>query len=459
MGPAKVEKPLFERRSDCGTSGQGTAAHLLYQQMCCMDAGQRMTASRIYIDLTDLMYRAIWHSRCGGIARVQFEIGAAFVRSNSNAVPFSVYDGVWRDLRFLMLEADGVADRLLPRLKQFKPYPGIYPSFLHPLRTAKLLNARLSTLYDRLRSRAPRLTAADTLFVGGEFWTSRSSVSLCKRAAEQGVNLVILLHDLIPIINPQFTGHDFARDFLAILRLPAHFIVTTRFSMDELEQVRREKGIRNSGPVSIVPLADEFPGAQRNDRAPSAPKSGGRLPDGSFVLCVGTVAARKNHEMLLCVWEELRAELGDRLPALVVAGARGWKAEGALHKLDDLARSNSQVIFKESPSDELLKWLYSACLFTVFPSVLEGWGLPVGESLWFGKACAASNSSPIPEAGRDLCLYFSPDEPQQIKGAIRSLLDPVVRRSNEEKIKAARLRTWAEVAKDIKEVCTRRSAH
>ena len=370
------------------------------------DDGQRMAASRIYIDLTDLVYHAIWHSRCGGIARVQIEVGAALVRSYPNAVPFSVNDGIWRDLRSLVLESGDVADRLFPRPKQFRPYPGVYPSFLQPVRTAKLLKARLGALYERLRSRAPRLTAADTLFVGGEFWTSPISISLCKCAANQGVNLIVLIHDLIPITNPQFTGHDFAEEFIEILKLPAHFIVTTRFSMNELERTSRENGIRMVGPVSIVPLADEFPGSRRNESALLPPKGAGRLDDRPFVLCVGTVAARKNHEMLLSVWEELETELGDGLPTLVVAGARGWKAEVTLRRLDDLARSNSRIIYEEAPSEDVLRWLYSACLFTVFPSVLEGWGLPVGESLWFGKACAASNSSSIPVVGRDLCLYF-----------------------------------------------------
>lgn len=418
-----------------------------------------MAASRIYIDLTDVVHHATWNSACGGVPRVQLEVAAAFVRSDPNAIPFSVYDGVRRDLRSLILDSGGVADRLFPRLKQFTPYPGVYPSFSHPVRTAKVLQARLRTLYDRLRSRAPRITAADTLFVGGEFWASRTSIKLWKRAADNGANLIFFVYDLIPITNPQFTGHDFAKEYLEVLSLPAHFIVTTRFNMNELEKARMETGLGKPASVSIVPLADEFPGTRRNESGLPPPKEAerlaDRLADRAFVLCVGTVAARKNHLMLLSVWEELQAELGDRLPSLVVAGRRGWKAEEALRRLDDLAASDSRIVFEEAPSDALLRWLYSACLFTVFPSVLEGWGLPVGESLWFGKACAASNSSSIPAAGRNLCLYFSPDNPQQMKAAIRSLLDPAVRRSYENKIKGARLRTWAEVANDIKEIITR----
>jgi glycosyltransferase involved in cell wall biosynthesis len=296
------------------------------------------------------------------------------------------------------------------------------------------------------------LTAADTLYIGGEVWTSPATVKLCKSAASKGANLIIFLYDLIPITNPQFTGHDFAKEFLEILSLPAHFIVATPFTLKELERARAERSLPKPSALSVVPLADEFRGARRNESAVSPPPKGAaRFAGRPFILYVGTIALRKNHMLLLSVWEELQAELGDALPPLVVAGRRGWKAEDVLRRLDNLQTGN-RIFFAEAPSDELLRWLYSACLFTVFPSVLEGWGLPVGESLWFGKACAASNSSSIPAAGRDLCLYFSPSEPEQMKAAIRSLLDPAVRLSYESRIKSAHLRTWVEVAYDIKDI-------
>lgn len=417
---------------------------------------RRQTAlSRTYVDLTDLVFHAIWNPTCGGIARVQLEIAGALARSDANAELFSLYDGIWRDLRTLVLRAGGNADQLFAELKQLKPYPGVYPSLAHPVSTAKLLKARLRGLYERFCSRAPQLTAADTLYIGGEVWASPKTAKLCKSAVRKGTNLIVFLYDLIPTTNPQFTGHDFSSVFLEVLSLPAHFIVPTSFTLKELERVRMEKGLPEPASVSIVPLADEFHGARRNESTALPPIEAARFAERPFVLYVGTIAVRKNHMMLLSVWGELQAELGDALPALVLAGRRGWKAEDVLRRLGDL-QSGNQIFFAEAPTDTFLRWLYSSCLFTVFPSVLEGWGLPVGESHWFGKACAASNSSSIPAAGRDLCLYFSPTEPQQMKAAIRNLLDPTIRRSYESKIQSARLRTWTEVADDIKDIITRK---
>jgi glycosyltransferase involved in cell wall biosynthesis len=403
---------------------------------------------RIYIDLSDVIGHVIWHATGAGIQRVQLEIAIALVNSHPNAVPFSLYGDIWRDLRSAIEETKDDNERLYARLRAYFPYPGVRPSFLHPLRTLRLTKARFDALIDRLTLRPPRLNVGDILFVGGQFWMSETVINLCQTAVAQGADLIVLIHDLIPITNRQLNGHDFGEEYRKILRLPAHFIVTTSLGADELARVKKDLGAA-AATVSVVPLAQEFPGARRNEKGLSPPERLADLVGADFVLCVGTVEVRKNHLTLLSVWEELKAELGERLPTLVVAGRRGWKAEAALRKLDTPPHG---VLFVESPSEEALRWLYSACLFTIFPSFFEGWGLPVGESLWFGKACAASNTSSIPTVGSDLCVYFSPNDPGEIKNAVRRLLDQKVRRSYEAKIEAAKLRSWAEVADDIERI-------
>ncbi|MGH6818759.1 MAG: glycosyltransferase family 4 protein [Methylovirgula sp.] len=410
--------------------------------------GARGVASRIYIDLTDIVEHVLWHATGAGIQRVQLELAVALVRSHPNVVPFSLYGNIWRDLRGDIEEAGGDNERLQLRLRGHFPYPGARPSLLRPRHTARLLKARLFALRDRLTLRPPWLNAGDTLFVGGQFWMSQTIIKLCRRAAAQNANLIVVIHDLIPITHPQFTGHDFVDEYRQVLRLPAHFIVTTSFSAGELEATRKNLGAPPAA-VSVIPLAHEFPGSPRNATPLGPPRELKDLAGCAFVLCVGTVEVRKNHLLLLSVWGELEAELGERLPKLVIAGRRGWKAQAVLRKLDAPPRG---IVFAEAPNDEALGWLYSACLFTIFPSLLEGWGLPVGESLWFGKSCAASDASPIPAVGGDLCVYFDPHEPAAIKAAVRRLLDPDIRRSFEKKIKAAKLRTWAEVVSDIERI-------
>jgi glycosyltransferase involved in cell wall biosynthesis len=207
--------------------------------------------------------------------------------------------------------------------------------------------------------------------------------------------------------------------------------------------------------VAVVPLAHELPGVDRNQR-PNGPSERLKSMIGArrFVLYVSTVEIRKNHLRLIEVWNKLSMELGDALPLLVIAGKKGWEAQQAIGLLDAANNRHKEtlrepVIFVEGPNDKELQWLYGSCDFTVFPSLAEGWGLPVGESLWFGKACAASNSSSIPEVGGDLCVYFDPLDAESMKAAIRRLVDPHVRESLEDKIRSADLRTWLDVDSDL----------
>src|ERR1700733_1959819 len=159
-------------------------------------AAKRGAPPRIYIDLSDIIGHALWHQTGAGIQRVQLEVAAALVRSDPNAVPFSLYGNIWRDLRAPVEETEGSTARLYPRLRQYFPYPGGRPSFMRPLYTARLAKARLGAILERLVSRAPRLSADDTLFIGGQFWMSETIIALCRRAVACGSKLIIVFHDV-----------------------------------------------------------------------------------------------------------------------------------------------------------------------------------------------------------------------------------------------------------------------
>jgi glycosyltransferase involved in cell wall biosynthesis len=408
--------------------------------------------SFIYHDLTDVVSHAIWHDSCAGIPRVQLEITNSLIKSRVDLRPIAFYHQKWCDLRPLIEAADGDVDAIFRLIKEafadFKWTPCGLVDFLKRRRKFRAI---------KRSSRMPELKAHDTLFIGGAFWVEREIIDFCRRAADRRANLIVLFHDLIPLTVPYFTGHDFRAEFLEMLRLQAHFVVTTPYNGHELESVRR--GYLTAETVtnfSIVPLADEFPGAIRNARPLTTSDRLASLIGQDFALCVGTIEVRKNHLTLLAIWEQLAVELGDCLPRLVVAGRRGWKADAALEKLDQANSSSNLIKFVEAPTDSELRWLYSSCRFTVFPSYFEGWGLPVGESFWFGKPCAASNASSIPAVGRDLCSYFSPFDPGEMKEAIRALLNPETRRIYQAKIESTPLRAWKDVASELKTIIMER---
>jgi glycosyltransferase involved in cell wall biosynthesis len=115
-------------------------------------------------------------------------------------------------------------------------------------------------------------------------------------------------------------------------------------------------------------------------------------------------------------------------------------------------RLGGWVEIAERPSDDTLAYLYRNCLFTVTVSFYEGWGLPIGESLAYGKTAVVSNSSAMPEVGGNMVEYCDPHSMDSIKDACLRLIDnPDYRKELEERIANAHLRSWDDVARDMLE--------
>jgi glycosyltransferase involved in cell wall biosynthesis len=129
------------------------------------------------------------------------------------------------------------------------------------------------------------------------------------------------------------------------------------------------------------------------------------------VLFVSTIEIRKNHRLLVRVWRRLIARHGtEAVPALIFAGQIGWMVDDLLADLAESGHLGGKIEHRPGLSDEELDEAYRSCLFTVFPSFCEGWGLPIAESLAHGKFCVASNRTSIPEVGGDLIDYFDPSD-------------------------------------------------
>jgi glycosyltransferase involved in cell wall biosynthesis len=138
----------------------------------------------------------------------------------------------------------------------------------------------------------------------------------------------------------------------------------------------------------------------------------------------------------------------DLVPNLIFAGKIGWLVDGLLADLEASDYLNGKVILLRGLSDAELQQAYRSCLFTVFPSLCEGWGLPIAESLAHGKFCVASNGTSIPEVGGNLVDYFDPSNEQEALAKIeRPLIEPGYLALREAQLRAEyRPRMWADCA-------------
>ncbi len=136
------------------------------------------------------------------------------------------------------------------------------------------------------------------------------------------------------------------------------------------------------------------------------PKAASACEPGRFWLTVGTVEPRKNQERLVEAYGRYLALGGPSMP-LVVAGGKGWLMEGFAERIGRLGLGE-RVILTGYVSDEELVWLYRHCLANLYPSLFEGFGLPVLEGLQFGAATIASSASAVPEVAGEAGLLVDP---------------------------------------------------
>ena len=177
---------------------------------------------------------------------------------------------------------------------------------------------------------------------------------------------------------------------------------------------------------------------------PPSPGELAELPPAGFVLAVGTLEPRKNLPRLVAAYAAMALELQEGHP-LVAVGAVGWETGETLTALRTLGE---RAILLGYVSDGALAELYRRCAVFCYPSLGEGFGLPVLEAMAGGAAVITSNVSSLPEVGGDAVEYVDPTEVPEIGAALERLLRSPERRAE----LAARGReraggfTWARTA-------------
>ncbi|MEJ2693550.1 MAG: glycosyltransferase family 1 protein, partial [Candidatus Thiodiazotropha sp.] len=172
----------------------------------------------------------------------------------------------------------------------------------------------------------------------------------------------------------------------------------------------------------------------RDKLVPAAP-SDPRLAKHHFMLVVGSIEPHKNHVLLLQALKRLKADFGREAPLLVIAGADHQGSPAIDHWLCANPEIAERVIRIRNASDQEILWLYQNALFTLYPSLAEGWGLPVAESFQNGRVCLASNVSSVPEAARGFATLLDPYDPGAWADAIAARLrNPDVLRQEEKRI-------------------------
>lgn len=355
-------------------------------------------------DVTDLLTMLRDTGRATGIQRVQLGLAEGILADPAAA----------EQARFVFL-----AERFGPLWTLAREdIAAIITYCLHEPHDALRAEALVNGAMDR--ARPTHLPSARVFFIMGAFWFWAGVPSALARLRAAGLRIGVLVYDLIPLTHPEHTSEGTVAAFRQGLEEGAGL---WDFALTISEFTARELGRQLAAieappiPIRPVPLAHRISPPDKPD-ADAFPESVRDLRGQDYVLCVGTIESRKNHLALFQAWQILLRE-GFDPPPLVLVGRPGWRVTDLMEQLEATRFLGGRVRLVHGVSDPELEGLYRGCLFTIFPSFTEGWGLPVGESLALGKLCLAALEGATPEAAAGFAEPIDAYSPRDIAARVR----------------------------------------
>lgn len=247
----------------------------------------------------------------------------------------------------------------------------------------------------------------DVLITLANLWDYMDYSYLTRIVRKDGVRLISVIYDVIAMYLPFSTPapiHIYHRHWVELGHLAESLIAISKQSRDTYRKLI-------AAPNDLNPSLQcaYLPNFLYERREEIGEKVVSTLIDRRFVVFCSTIETRKNHQLLLHLWERLRQDIDmEILPVLVFVGRWGWGTEAVRTLVERNWRLRDHLRILNDTSDAELIWLYRHARFTVFPSLAEGFGLAAAESLSFGTPVVVSNCPALAEATEGLMPAYDP---------------------------------------------------
>lgn len=432
-----IDSNFWARFADAGriTDGGGNGQGQLSPAVDMKEAIEApMEEAKLLIDVSDLIGYLLDHSTISGIQRVQCEI-----LRNLLDLPDS------QPLRFVVLKRRGRLGTI-----DINVLLDIVENVRSGTMAREDSDRALRTLLNRSVPCTPR--ERDIFLTLGAFWAARGMGILLQQLKNSGVTIGVFIHDMLPLTAPEYFEARSARLHIkgvtAALTFADFALTTSEYNKKSLAEYVASRKL-DPIPVHLVPLGHELslpPAAQSKVSSEVAGMFGK-----DYVLCVGTIEARKNPLYLFNIWKTMARSGRADIPYLVFVGRRGWLVQDSMDQLKACHYLDGRIVVLHNVSDLELDLLYRNCMLTAFPSFVEGWGLPVGECLARGKICLASATGGIPEVGGEFADYIDPyNATDGLEKLLRYLDNPELRRTREREIvNRFEPRSWLKVTDEL----------
>ncbi len=294
----------------------------------------------------------------------------------------------------------------------------------------------------------PAAVPAGDWWLTAELFAEEERPGLTQFLRTRGIHKAAIFHDAIPLKLPHLTWPRSVARHPGYLKLLAEFDrvwAVSAASRDELLGYWRWLGLERTPPVEVLPLGADFDGAARA----SGPATAGATP--RQLLSVGILEPRKNQSLLLDACTDLWTE-GLDFELHLVGRVNPHFGPPILARIRELRRRFPGLRYHAAATDAEVAGLYAAAWATVFPTLAEGCGLPLLESLWRGVPCVCSDLPVLGEnAAGGGCLRVAAGDRVAWREALRSVLkDDALRSRLAGEARSRPLPTWAGAAQVVR---------
>lgn len=299
----------------------------------------------------------------------------------------------------------------------------------------------------------PRAHKGGGWFIMGELPHNLSDAEQKAFRAEvedAGLKTAAVFYDTIPWKMPGLYPAGFSAahlNYMGELYNYTRVLAISDYSRREMMAVLSDEYAIPEGRMDhlmAAPLAAEFP--EVDEQIAAEP-----LPDGVVeILCVGTVEPRKNHERLLDAFELASERSAAPLHLTIVGGGHSFEPDLAV-RVKARVDANPRIDWEQKADDARIKQLYARCAFTIYPSVEEGFGMPILESLWYGKpAICADFGAMFEVAEGGGCVTIDVRDVEAMASAMCDLANAPDRLARlKAEAKSRTFRTWRGYVEDV----------
>lgn len=389
---------------------------------------------------------------------------------------------VFIDGQFVRLDKEPVPDRKVnAMLANIVPEsPSFDVSHNYVYRLVKFLtktpttSEEKATIEDYVKSQRLRPGDGDIFVTMGLDWDYGFKEKLFEMRTRGNLKIVTCCYDLIPALFPQYCVNDvskYFKEYFYNMGWGSDLVLCiSKQSQKDFESFMRLAGMP-AVETQVIELGDSIASKKVKDKKKTESRlqaliekdneddddisdDVAKILEEDFILFVSTIERRKNHEVLYRAYHLLRMQGHTKLPKLVFVGMHGWGVDELMKdmSLDPLVQDD--IVRLNHVSDFELKTLYEKALFLTFPSLYEGWGLPVGEAMSVGQFVLSSDRGSLPEVGGDLVTYLDPWHAQAWADEIlKYVTDRDLLALKKKAVKKSyKPRTWSDTVKPLKPI-------